>query len=693
MRFSNKLLFTFVVIILVITSCIKKYQDFDIQSDTQLIAPVAYGSFQLGEIIDGFDDDSIFSLGAENELSFSYTDEKLVKLWFQDLFDFPTQIQIEKQTQQLGNIQLKSYSFRDSVTIGDLKDRLPDNQILRNLQLNQNTFFPEITLGEESVDQLKFEITNFNFLEYGKFVTGKMKCTFRNDFPTSCKVSFRMSDLNGDFIENIDFGASTENGLLPQQTEVIEIDLAGRLVNAPMFYTITSLHLESTQNQVYLQSKHGLRLNVDLSELIISEGVLFSEEFKYTGEIQQVKTQISDTLKFSKVGLQKGFLTINISKTFKPEGNILLHIPSIIDGNDYLKVSIPVKGNVNYTQKIDLSSYEIDLTNDLFDYNSLEFFYEFENTNQNTALELYSTDIITSSVNLSELKFNYIEGDFGNLKMDLSRNGIEVKPVLCDVIGGEVFGENPVLTLIFKNPVGIPILFEMQIDAYNLEGEKATLINDPFLLEYPNSLDEVPETSELEFNSSNSAILDFIKLPPNDSMNFMASIELNPPGIQAQNTNFVSLIDPFQIALRFDVPLLLNGVFFNFTDTIPLDNSNLNELIETAEVIFRANNSIPLQVDLHVFPFDTLTATKTGEELYVTILDAAQIDDFGNVTDTTFSENSLFLSGDALDAISAANSLLLNVAFMSPNNGESPAKLKNEYGFDLKMILDIKPNL
>ena len=43
-------------------------------------------------------------------------------------------------------------------------------------------------------------------------------------------------------------------------------------------------------------------------------------------------------------------------------------------------------------------------------------------------------------------------------------------------------------------------------------------------------------------------------------------------------------------------------------------------------------------------------------------------------------------------AISKANSLMLNVAFMSPNNGESPAKLKNEYGFDLKMIVDVKPN-
>jgi hypothetical protein len=151
--------------------------------------------------------------------------------------------------------------------------------------------------------------------------------------------------------------------------------------------------------------------------------------------------------------------------------------------------------------------------------------------------------------------------------------------------------------------------------------------------------------------------------------------------------------DPFLIGLGFKVPILVKGVFFNFVDTISFSSGNILDLVKKAKLILRTKNEIPLQVNLSVTQFDSVSGKAIGNELFVTLLEAAKTDEFGNEIAQTDAENELVVEGEALINLKRSNSLLINAAFISPENGEKPAKLKSVYGFDLKMILDVTTDL
>ena len=101
--------------------------------------------------------------------------------------------------------------------------------------------------------------------------------------------------------------------------------------------------------------------------------------------------------------------------------------------------------------------------------------------------------------------------------------------------------------------------------------------------------EESPKYSELEFNSSNSNILDFIKLPPDDSIIFSVGMIFNPNGKpDNKHLNFVSPDDIFRIGMEFEVPILVKGGFFTFYDTLLFSAANMLEKVKRAEMIFRA---------------------------------------------------------------------------------------------------------
>ncbi|MFA9388611.1 MAG: hypothetical protein ACERKD_02305 [Prolixibacteraceae bacterium] len=682
------------VILFSLSSCIGKYKDFSINSNAQIIAPLAYGSFNLGEILSAFNEDSVFNKDSLTELTFSYRDDKVAIINFNEIVELPSYIKLNSITQKLGLINFDGNSFRDSITVSILKSRLPENLLIQNITENKSGIFPDIQLGNGSSDLLHFQIKNFDLLQPVHFVSGELKVIIRNDFPGNCKALIELTDMGGRFIEYAEFGAGSANGLAPQEMEEIKIDLAGKEITAPLFYRIVAMDVFESVGSVYILPTNGIYLKGEFLGIQVDSGIFKSESFTYQSEPEQIQISIKDSIHITKLLVQSGNLNISLHKTFKPSGTLRLTIPSLhLNGLDF-SIDIPLSESNESIVSADISGTELFLSNEKYSSNSIEFYLTYINVIEDQLLAFNSDDTFTSTIEFSDLVFSYVEGDFGNVKMDLSAQGIKIKKELWDLISGEIFGADPVLTLFFSNPVGVPVLFDMHIDAYNRKGETVTLSNTPYILPYPKSIDNAPMKSELEFNSSNSTIFEFMKLPPNDSMNFVASVELNPPGyINNEQDNFVDLNNPFQIGLEFKVPILLSGVFFNYTDTIFIANSNLDQLIESAELIFETNNSIPMQIDLSLTPFDTIQGVVTGEELYVTLLDAAEVDEFGNVLNATHARNSMMLSPEALHSIVLSNSLLLHVSFLSPNDGTSPAMLKNEYGFDVRVVVDANPNL
>jgi hypothetical protein len=77
--------------------------------------------------------------------------------------------------------------------------------------------------------------------------------------------------------------------------------------------------------------------------------------------------------------------------------------------------------------------------------------------------------------------------------------------------------------------------------------------------------------------------------------------------------------------MEFKVPILVKGGFFNYSDTLMFSAGSMLEKVKRAEMIFRARNDMPLQINLSVIPFDTIAKAPTGSEIFVKVLDAPKL--------------------------------------------------------------------
>lgn len=143
--------------------------------------------------------------------------------------------------------------------------------------------------------------------------------------------------------------------------------------------------------------------------------------------------------------------------------------------------------------------------------------------------------------------------------------------------------------------------------------------------------------------------------------------------------------------------LVLNrGVFHQITDTIPFNNSSLFEKIKDADLIFRANNIMPFQVDMVLIPFDTLSNSFIGDELFITIVEAAAYNESSLSLISIVSEQILLLEADQIELLKKSNALLIDAKFIWPYEKVETSIIDDFYelnAFNIKMILNANLNI
>lgn len=139
--------------------------------------------------------------------------------------------------------------------------------------------------------------------------------------------------------------------------------------------------------------------------------------------------------------------------------------------------------------------------------------------------------------------------------------------------------------------------------------------------------------------------------------------------------------------------LVLNtGTFFQINDTIPYNNSTFSKKIDSAELKFRANNIMPFQVDLQIIPFDTISKNRTGDALYITIVEAAEYEESVFSLNSVQTEYSLLLNDDLIEIMKQSNGLLIDAVFIWPYEKVLTSIIDDLYefeAFNLKVILEV----
>ena len=215
----------------------------------------------------------------------------------------------------------------------------------------------------------------------------------------------------------------------------------------------------------------------------------------------------------------------------------------------------------------------------------------------NSTGKILSTDELVLGVSLTNIKFDYIEGYFGQLKVPSLKDSIVIDQ-LKDLKGK--FGiTNPSLTFKVDNSFGVPV--ELEFSKFQIKRKVAPSLLDikinPFNIKLPESKDKPAVTSTLSIDGSVEN-LDKLLSSETERLQFEANVNVNKPGDIAGKPNFITSKSAISIDANITIPLTGYISGFTFADTsdisLPIDMLKSLEL----KVIYK--NTLPVDVNAEI---------------------------------------------------------------------------------------------
>ncbi|WP_282037371.1 hypothetical protein [Saccharicrinis aurantiacus] len=308
--------------------------------------------------------------------------------------------------------------------------------------------------------------------------------------------------------------------------------------------------------------------------------------------------------------------------------------------------------------------------------------------NDNAYIE--STDWVNINLTLTDIHPEYIAGDFGQKIIDIDPEVLDFTSEVFESLGGNIILENPIFKLNISNSIGVPSAVDFQLSA-DTKDETSVLLNPSNInIEIPSKVGE-NTTVENIIDRTNSDIIEFVSSLPADSIKYFGDIEMNKEG--RVNTNFVTDESMISIDLEMDLPLEITVESMGIQDTVPMDALDMEVSLDNTSLWINANNSIPLAISSEIIFIDTDNNKILSRRIKLTDFAAAKADKNGNTIESVNSEIQIELSADDMLNILEANSMVFDARFQSPEEGKSPARLKEEYQLDIEMKLETRATL
>jgi hypothetical protein len=289
---------------------------------------------------------------------------------------------------------------------------------------------------------------------------------------------------------------------------------------------------------------------------------------------------------------------------------------------------------------------------------------------------------------LSNLTFSYAEGYFANQVHDGSRDTIEIE-FFENWTRGEVYFENPTITIEVLNSFGVPTRSIAQVfEIQTVSGDVLTL-ESPFLttgidFEYP-SLDEVGEikTTLFTFDTLNSNIAEVLGSQP-VAVDYDVDAITNPDN-DTDIRGFIVENSEYTVSVEVDLPIYGSAAGFGVQDTFDLSFDNFDG-VESIEFKLISENSLPLNVGIQAYfmdendmVLDSLLAESTD------LISAAPVDTEGVVTNTNIETFFIPFPKERFENIRTAEYILLDADFSTYLEGDVSVKVFNDQEVVIKM--------
>ncbi|NJK93520.1 MAG: hypothetical protein HC905_00065 [Bacteroidales bacterium] len=425
-------------------------------------------------------------------------------------------------------------------------------------------------------------------------------------------------------------------------------------------------------NEVLLESQYNL------PPFPTQDTIALTRSNKYTFDL--VQGAVIDSIR-----LKTGTMIFNITSSYKYRGILKITVPALIKNKKALEINIDINrsdGMFSYTENIDITGYRLDLEHPNATDNLITYNYTAKLINTGAGVSV--GDKIEVDINFNDIAFSSMFGYIGQLQLLNYQSNINI-PLFRNVSEPNIQFANPILKIITANSFGVPARIELfNMKTYSEKDDKTVLLGftpgvNPFYITYPQTIGGT-KTDTVAYSRMTTNIDQALAIGPS---NFLYGIRstANPAG---KTSNYVTDSSRIKIDMDIELPLDLKTSLLEFSDTLDMDLSGLEEntdKIKSFLIHSSFENGMPVDLNLQVIllnegyqPVDTLY--KTPEQ---PVIKSATLNQQGRVTGTTKKDIDIVFSKSRIDALQNVRYALVKAGIITSNNGSSYVKFYSDY--------------
>jgi len=304
-------------------------------------------------------------------------------------------------------------------------------------------------------------------------------------------------------------------------------------------------------------------------------------------------------------------------------------------------------------------------------------------------------------MSFTSIDFQYVRGFFG----DQTTGAIPAEAIQVTAFGdalsksGVSFAD-PKVTFAVHNEYGIPT----SVDFHPLEARKADGTSLPLVFDVPNPVQTSAPAELGEFSITNVSVVnaaDLLDFVP-EEFYYEVSSRINE-GLTTGD-NFCTDTSSLDVTMRVEIPLYGTASNIIMADTFEIDLEDIdNTEIETATLVSRVTNELPLNADLQFYLadeeyviFDSLFAPNQTN-----IVKASTVTASGELDEPGVSITELEVSKEKMEKLFETKKLILKARMNTPVNAsgdpidvqfKSDYKMDVNFGIKVKLKLDVSLN-
>ena len=647
----------------------------------ELKLPFVFGEMELIDIIDNidsslvvddstkilkvlFNEDSIFSLKSEriislNELEYSGSKKLYTK-----------KIKIE-------NLE----KLNRQITLHDLSKKMPSLNFLNLIPDNTISIFPEIQSNENGGD---YSFNSFDNFKYAIIDSGFVNLRIRNNIKVPIDIDFIISD-NQKPLFNIKI-----DDLAPNEIFSIKKDLKNKTVNSDLQINISKFSTTGSGGKevVISPSIDNIEVSFEMEELIIREGEINTNEITDLVESNlDINLSFYDSVELKNIIFSRGKLDFEISSSLGYDIEVDFTLP-MIKGGDTISDIAALNSNGTYAIQYDLENYDFDLYIEPKDlYNTIRVKSKL-NIKSNSKYIIYKyNEEIDVSFTFINLDFQEINGYFGNKTYTIDKEEITLDQEIFDFydkIDGDFLLTNPNLGFNIYNSMGIPLSLNMKIEATDENNNKESISISNNIKGASNKDGSFTETKSL-VNKDNSNIVNFINLPPTESLEVDGSFSVNPEGINYNN--FILNTSEIYGNISIELPFQMSADKMVVTDTFDINEINLDVNLASANLLVDYESNIPIAFDVTLIFIDS-TFTEIDRNFGQMSIKSCDIDTSGYSVSTINDIFNLSLSENILQELNKVRGIIFKIELNTQNTNS--VNITSDIKFKFDSYLEIK---